>query len=333
LWLLGVERLAARVSKIGKGANSDWLRHWGDATDAAHSVVVSFIGRQAGKDIAGIVQNYDAREDRMSFDAYMDKLLWWRFLDKLKQRRNIDKKLAENSAAGAAMAAMYPENVGVAMADGEEKDGEKRYELQEDARDLEDFRLWFQELCERAKLSEQETCIFLLHHQGYSRKEGAERLGISENSYKSGLEYLKEKVKQAMDYVVLDLRIGGRTLPSRPICATPFEIGRNPQGMGNCWVHDPSISGRHLILEKSGNGLFTVQNKGFGKSGTYRDGKELPPSFTLDPRKEEWIVLGNNIAQIRLRLDKGWSEQKHAPNRDGPGPRAREGTIPAPQRR
>ncbi|MDR0674258.1 MAG: hypothetical protein LBF93_11550 [Zoogloeaceae bacterium] len=321
LWRLGAGSLATRLPR--HGANSDWQRYWEDAREVGGSIMLSCFDRDGG--IAGLVREYDEGGSKISFADWIRNLLAWRFKDKLAQRRNADKKLVDKPA--------FPSDA----ADGGEE-AEKHHELPESQRDLDDSRLWIMELCERAKLEDTEIPILFLDLHDYSRKEGAEILGIPENRYKSALERLRGKIKRVMDFVVIDLRIGVQTL-TRPICATPLEIGRCPQGPGTLWVNDKSkgVSRRHLVLEKSDGGLFTVENRGHAQSGTYRNKQKppleeweaLPARFTLDPRKEEWIMLGNHAAQIRLRLDKGWREQAYVPNPPGPGA-GQQGTLILP---
>ena len=321
LWRLGVGSLATRLP--WRGENSDWVRYWKDAGEVGGSVLLYCFDEHGGID--GLVQKYDEGGSKISFAAWIRTRLEWRFRDKLIQRRNADKRLADKP--------VFPSG---AADDGEES--EKQYASPENQRDLDDFWLWIMELCKRAKLKDTEIHILFLDLGDYSRKAGAEILGISENRYKFALERLRGKIKRAMDFVVIDLRIGGRTL-TRPICATPLEIGRLPQGPGTLWVNDKSkgVSRRHLVLEKSDGGLFTVENLAHAQSGTYRNKQKppleeweaLPARFTLDPRKEEWIMLGNNAAHIRLRLDKGWSEKAYAPNPPGPGA-GQQGTLILP---
>jgi hypothetical protein len=161
----------------------------GNKADFVHSVALSFLAN-ASHDPEKLLVEHEKYE-HLSFRTWLNTKLWWFMQDKLKRQ-------PENKAPDADAPALYrvsldEDELSDDDATGNEGEGEG------EGQNLEN-RLLLRQLIQRAGLTQDsgDARILCLFAAGYSRKEAAAELGMDELLYKTRLESLKKRLKDAL---------------------------------------------------------------------------------------------------------------------------------------
>jgi hypothetical protein len=145
----------------------------GNKADFVHSVALSFLAN-ASHDPEKLLAEHEKYE-HLSFRTWLNTKLWWFMQDKLKRQ---------------------PE---IGVSDDEPGDDDDATPDEGGGQNLEN-RLLLRQLIQRAGLTQDsgDARILCLFAAGYSRKEAAAELGIDELLYKTRLESLKKRLKDAL---------------------------------------------------------------------------------------------------------------------------------------
>lgn len=218
LWRLGVQDLISIARK--KGINPKdfrWQPPARQASDGLAQFVESVLASMlAGTGVETLLVKH-SEYDHLGLRSWMSQRMEWKMFDKLRQdHRKRHVPLTKNKkgyqedgthdvpeeSRNDPLSAHGDDDSTAGHMDFEvhtmyAEDSQAQHEPQVDEDEVREQKILFTQLVTRAELDVRELEALIYYLQEYERKEAAETMNISEESYKALLEKIKRKLKRA----------------------------------------------------------------------------------------------------------------------------------------